>query len=136
MKRSSPMRRRVRVGAASRRRVAGGGVLALGRPSSTLAEWKKTKQRLWDAALGRCEVCSRPGVDADHIVKRSQGGSDNLDNLVLLCRRCHQLKDVPVGFGKVSICKYGDWIEVWIDGGAGCLWRRWQREEVTSGRNE
>jgi 5-methylcytosine-specific restriction endonuclease McrA len=41
-----------------------------------------------------------PGVrrrlDVDHVVKRSQGGSDfDLDQLVALCRWCHDQTDAP-----------------------------------------
>lgn len=28
-------------------------------------------------------------MDVHHIVKRGDGGSDNLENLILLCRDCH-----------------------------------------------
>lgn len=43
---------------------------------------------------GRCQaqipwVCSGPGVVAHHRRRRSQGGSDDLSNLILLCDACH-----------------------------------------------
>jgi len=44
-----------------------------------------------DAAL--CEVCKRRGVDIHHIEAKGMGGSktkDYIENLMLLCRRCHQ----------------------------------------------
>ena len=38
--------------------------------------------------------CLRCGTDkeltADHIIPRSQGGSDDVNNLRVLCRSCHQ----------------------------------------------
>lgn len=43
-----------------------------------------------------CECCGHPGnfypLDCDHIKTRKSGGSDNLDNIMTLCRKCHQLK--------------------------------------------
>ncbi len=36
-----------------------------------------------------CEVCGNVGIDIHHIQYRSQGGSDEVSNLVCLCRRCH-----------------------------------------------
>ena len=36
-----------------------------------------------------CSVCGKMAVDIHHIVKRSQGGSDEVDNLIPLCRSCH-----------------------------------------------
>jgi len=45
----------------------------------------------------RCEICGRAGrvdhgnFDIHHIKPRSQGGGDNIENLVLLCRKCHEL---------------------------------------------
>ena len=36
-----------------------------------------------------CEICSRLATDIHHIIYKSQGGSDNPDNLIALCRDCH-----------------------------------------------
>lgn len=37
-----------------------------------------------------CEACElRPGTDAHHVTFRSQGGDDTADNLIWLCRLCH-----------------------------------------------
>ena len=43
-----------------------------------------------------CERCKRMfkingGLEIHHIVFRSHGGSDNVDNCVCLCRECHTL---------------------------------------------
>jgi len=42
----------------------------------------------------RCELCSANGMDCGgldthHVVRRSQCGGHGLDNLILLCHRCH-----------------------------------------------
>lgn len=36
-----------------------------------------------------CEECGKTAVDLHHRIKRSQGGSDEAENLVPLCRECH-----------------------------------------------
>jgi 5-methylcytosine-specific restriction endonuclease McrA len=37
-------------------------------------------------------MCSNEGDSVDHIVPRSQGGTDEDDNLQLLCRSCNSSK--------------------------------------------
>lgn len=37
-----------------------------------------------------CEECGGTAVDIHHIILKSQGGTDNADNLIALCRKCHQ----------------------------------------------
>ena len=47
---------------------------------------------LWDAPtdLDTCWACGLPGViQRAHLHPRCEGGSDDVDNLVLLCRCCH-----------------------------------------------
>ena len=40
-----------------------------------------------------CEVCRmRPAIDLHHRQFRSQGGSDDPDNLILVCKKCHAQK--------------------------------------------
>lgn len=36
-----------------------------------------------------CEVCGSTAVDIHHITHKSQGGSDEYENLIALCRGCH-----------------------------------------------
>ncbi len=36
-----------------------------------------------------CENCSNRAVDIHHIIFRSHGGTDTIDNLMALCRECH-----------------------------------------------
>lgn len=41
---------------------------------------------------GRCWYCGSPAKTLDHIVPRSLGGKDNLDNLVPCCKPCNSMK--------------------------------------------
>lgn len=36
-----------------------------------------------------CENCSKKAVDIHHIKFKSQGGKDEIKNLIALCRDCH-----------------------------------------------
>jgi 5-methylcytosine-specific restriction endonuclease McrA len=46
---------------------------------------------LLEGEIMMCQYCrSKPVTDIHHIVYRSQGGSDEVDNLIGLCRLCHQ----------------------------------------------
>lgn len=37
-----------------------------------------------------CAHCGAPALDAHHILPLEEGGNDTQDNLVCLCRKCHQ----------------------------------------------
>lgn len=37
-----------------------------------------------------CQSCGAVAVDIHHIIYRSRGGSDEADNLIALCRKCHE----------------------------------------------
>lgn len=36
-----------------------------------------------------CEVCGETATEIHHIIFRSQGGGNNIENLIALCRGCH-----------------------------------------------
>ena len=53
-----------------------------------------TRQKVYNRANRQCEICGRTtGLQIHHIVRRSQLGSDKLDNLILLCWNCHHGKN-------------------------------------------
>ena len=45
--------------------------------------------RLCEADEIFCEQCGALACDIHHIIFKSQGGSDNADNLIALCRKHH-----------------------------------------------
>lgn len=38
-----------------------------------------------------CEHCGKRAVDIHHIIYRSHGGTDEVENLIALCRKCHDM---------------------------------------------
>jgi 5-methylcytosine-specific restriction endonuclease McrA len=60
------------------------------------------KQSVRERAEYLCEYChslellSANRFTIDHIVPRSLGGSDHIDNLALACRRCNERRDNAV----------------------------------------
>jgi 5-methylcytosine-specific restriction endonuclease McrA len=57
-------------------------------------ELAEVKPKLLARSGGYCEArvskhCTTVGTDPHHIVRRSQGGKNGLDNLVWTCRACH-----------------------------------------------
>lgn len=51
---------------------------------------KKVYLEVRERDLWRCRACGKADLlEAHHIVYRSQGGEDTLDNLILLCKLHH-----------------------------------------------
>lgn len=73
----------------------------------SLQEWRGIKARVFEREGGRCQWCGRRGTDFHHVVKRSAGGADHVDNIVLLCRRDHERTDLS-GKGRLVIVPLGD----------------------------
>ena len=52
-------------------------------------QWERRRRAALDRDAYRC-TCSRAGrLEVHHLRPVSQGGGDDLANLVTLCRRCH-----------------------------------------------
>src|SRR5262249_19537185 len=82
---------------------------ALGRPAASVSEWKLIRQTVLARAGWRCQACGvRRRLDVHHVMKRSQGGSDfDLENLVALCRWCHDQTDAPYERGRLVVTALG-----------------------------
>ena len=57
--------------------------------------WHKVREEVILRAKGRCEVCGKPGTEVHHKIHLTLDNVDdpsialNLDNLLLLCKECH-----------------------------------------------
>lgn len=70
------------------------------RPPSKI--WQQKRQQVWQRDEGRCQgpYCENTlpfslpleRTQIDHIMELSCGGSNELNNLRTLCRRCHTLR--------------------------------------------
>jgi 5-methylcytosine-specific restriction endonuclease McrA len=69
----------------------------------TLKQRSTVQRRVLKRDKGFCQVpvCSRPAAHAHHIVRRSQGGSDDPSNLVSLCA-AHHLYGIHGGHIRVT----------------------------------
>jgi len=57
------------------------------------ARWRKIRQAVLVRDDGLCCVCKRKGAtEVDHIIPKSQGGSDDDENLQAICKQCHWIK--------------------------------------------
>ncbi len=103
------LRRRTRHGRSASRRMRAGGPRARGRRAASWAEWASIREQVLARAGWRCQACRvRRRLDVHHVVKRSQGGSDfDLDQLVALCRWCHDQTDAPYERGRLVVIASG-----------------------------
>jgi 5-methylcytosine-specific restriction protein A len=61
------------------------------------AKWQKLRAFVMQRDQGLCQPCKRvgrltPAVAVDHVVPKSQGGTDHPGNCQAICHRCHVLK--------------------------------------------
>lgn len=53
--------------------------------------WRKARATVLARDRHQCRACGQShGLDVHHVVMRSLGGSDAPENLIALCRNCHQ----------------------------------------------
>ena len=56
----------------------------------------ENKRRLFGSQEGKCNWCgdefAMRNLEVDHIIARSKGGTDHLDNVQLLCGHCNRVK--------------------------------------------
>lgn len=61
-------------------------------------QWDKVRQRIFKRDCGLCQVCqaegrTRVGNEIDHIIAVTNGGTDDEDNLQVICSECHLEKN-------------------------------------------
>jgi len=86
------------------------GTQEVNRESLPSEEYATLRATIHRRANYRCECCGAGlgPFDVDHVIPRSRGGPDHEDNLVTLCRGCHQRKDWPYYKGRLVITPLGD----------------------------
>lgn len=104
------LRRRTPISFGARGRKRAAGPRAQGRRAASWPEWAAIREQVLARANWRCQACRvRRRLDVHHVVKRSQGGSDfDLDQLVALCRWCHDQTDAPYERGRLVVTILGD----------------------------
>ena len=60
-------------------------------------DWQKLRKKALSRDNYLCQVCYSTKVltaatEVDHIVQKSKGGTDSLDNLQSICHQCHKDK--------------------------------------------
>lgn len=61
--------------------------------AKALAISAETREKVWCRDAGRCVYCRRPGLPEAHYIARSHGGLGIPENILTLCRRCHDRYD-------------------------------------------
>jgi 5-methylcytosine-specific restriction protein A len=61
------------------------------------SEWTRTRPRIFKRDCGLCQPCLRVGLitkacAVDHVTPKSEGGTDDDDNLQSICDPCHVAK--------------------------------------------
>lgn len=104
MTRTRMVRGHVPVGRKAAARRKAGGPRATGRASLSVAAWRAVVEQVRLRAKGRCECgCGRAGVDPEHAVPRSRGGSDHPDNVWWAARECHRAKEASYATGRLLV---------------------------------
>ena len=61
--------------------------------TKALAISKEVKEAVYKRDRGRCILCGAVGLPEAHYIPRSKGGLGIEQNIVTLCRPCHDLMD-------------------------------------------
>ena len=73
------------------------------------SKWDRNRQRALERAGHRCEKCgSTTNVQVHHKRKVTDGGTDSLRNLIVLCQACHSEKHPPPDW-MAQMMKSGKW---------------------------
>ena len=64
---------------------------------------KKLRDFVFSRSNGKCSYCGKQAQEIDHIVPRSKGGTDSVNNLTATCRSCNEKKSnlTLKAFGKL-----------------------------------
>ena len=57
-----------------------------------MPNWESIRAKVLERDQLRCKLCGKnPSAQVHHIQSRKKGGTNDLDNLITLCGRCHML---------------------------------------------
>ena len=63
-------------------------------------EWERIRGKVFARDGRRCRKCKKAGrLEAHHVVQLAQGGTNDMGNLMTLCRDCHMRhheQDTPI----------------------------------------
>lgn len=59
--------------------------------SGSTRQWRNQRQRALTRDNGQCVDCGDTATEVDHILGKSEGGTDDLHNLRSLCGSCHDV---------------------------------------------
>lgn len=90
------------------------------RRARALAIPAPVKRAVWERDGGRCVYCLQPGLPEAHFIPRSHGGLGIEENVLTLCRPCHDRFDhgtrheregMREYFAEYLRSRYPDWNE-------------------------
>jgi HNH endonuclease len=69
----------------------------------------KRRREVFVRDCGECEYCGNYSAYDDgevhHLISRGKGGTDDIDNLVWICKGCHRTRHVRPMFGKAEAAR-------------------------------
>ena len=87
---------------------------------------RETKEKVYERDKGKCILCGKPGLPEAHFISRSHLGMGVEENIVTLCRECHNRYDHTTEKKKIKEqirsylkSKYEDWNEEKL------IYKRW-----------
>jgi 5-methylcytosine-specific restriction endonuclease McrA len=73
-------------------------------------EWDALRLAVLERDNYTCMHCGRPATEADHVIPRSKGGRDVMENLVASCKRCNATR------GDRELVRISGFNPRWLDG--------------------
>jgi hypothetical protein len=68
---------------------------------------KRVRDELLVEARHRCTICAEKCFEIHHIIEQNEGGTDEAENLIVLCPNCHQHRYHRSGeFTRDQLCLY------------------------------
>ena len=91
--------------------------------------WMTIRERIFQRDCGLCQTCQRngrltPGTQIDHIVALTNDGSNDDDNLEVICDDCHDIKtNADLGYKPLVTTGLDGW-PVASEASTAPMWRR------------